>query len=52
MDMRKLKKGVIEALDDIKAHDIEAYDVRHLTPMFDQVVIASADSTRSSLRSR
>ncbi|HXC40643.1 MAG TPA: ribosome silencing factor [Burkholderiales bacterium] len=34
------------ALEDIKAHDILAFDVTHLTALFDRVVIASADSGR------
>ena len=48
MDIRKLNKAVIAALEDIKARDIEAYDVRHLTSLFDRVVIATADSVRQS----
>lgn len=42
----KLQKTVMGALDDIKARDIEVYDVRHLTSLFDRVIIASADSGR------
>jgi ribosome-associated protein len=42
------KKLVIEALEDIKAHDIQAIDVRKLTPMFDWIVVASADSARQT----
>lgn len=42
----KLQKAVVTALEDIKAHDIEIFDVRHLTSLFDKVVIASADSGR------
>ena len=42
------KKVVIEALEDIKAHDIQAIDVRRLTPIFDWVVVASADSARQT----
>jgi len=48
MDIRKLQKAVVAALEDIKARDIEVYDVRHLTSMFDRVVIASADSMRQT----
>ena len=44
----KLQKAIIDALEDIKAHDIEVYDVRHLTSIFDRVVIASADSVRQT----
>ena len=48
MDIRKLQKAVVAALEDIKARDIEVYDVRHLTSLFDRVVIASADSVRQT----
>ena len=42
------KKLVISALEDIKARDIQAIDVRRLTSMFDWIVIASADSARQT----
>ncbi len=42
------KKVVIAALEDIKAHDIQAIDVRKLTAMFDWIVVASADSARQT----
>jgi ribosome-associated protein len=48
MDIRKLQKAVITALEDIKARDIEVYDVKHLTSLFDRVVIASGDSARQT----
>ena len=48
MDIRKLQKAVVTALEDIKARDIEAYDVKHLTSLFDRVVIASAESARQT----
>jgi len=46
MDIRKLQKTVVAALEDIKARDIEVLDVSHVTSLFDRVVIASADSGR------
>jgi ribosome-associated protein len=48
MDIRKLQKAVITALQDIKAVDIKACDVKHLTSMFDRVVIATANSARQA----
>ena len=45
-ELRKLQKAAVEALEDIKAREIEIFDVAHLTSMFDRVVIASADSAR------
>ena len=42
------KKLVIGALEDIKARDIQAIDVRRITSMFDWIVIASAESARQT----
>ncbi|HEX7466357.1 MAG TPA: ribosome silencing factor [Usitatibacter sp.] len=42
------KKLVIAALEDIKAHDIQAIDVRRVTAMFDWIVVASAESARQT----
>jgi ribosome-associated protein len=46
IDIKKLQKAAVAALEDVKARDIEVFDVTHLTSMFDRVVIASADSAR------
>ena len=46
IEIRKLQKAATAALEDIKARDIEVFDVAHLTTMFDRVIIASADSAR------
>jgi ribosome-associated protein len=42
------KKLVVSALEDIKARDILAIDVRKITSMFDWIVIASAESARQT----
>jgi ribosome-associated protein len=42
------KKLVVAALEDIKARDILAIDVRKITSMFDWIVVASADSARQT----
>ena len=42
------KRLVIEALDDIKARDIQAIDVRKVTSIFDWIIVASADSARQT----
>ena len=42
------KNLVITALEDIKAHDIQAIDVRKLTALFDWIIVASADSGRQT----
>lgn len=42
------KRLVISALEDIKARDIVAIDVRKVTPIFDWIIVASADSARQT----
>lgn len=42
------KKLVISALEDIKARDILAIDVRKVTSIFDWIVVASAESARQT----
>lgn len=44
--LRKLQKAAVAALEDIKARDIEVFDVTHLTSLFDRLIIASAGSAR------
>lgn len=46
MDLRKLQKIVINALEDIKGRDIQVIDTTELTPLFDRIVIATGDSNR------
>lgn len=36
----------VHALEDIKGKDITVLDVRHLTSLFDTIIIACGDSTR------
>ncbi|MDX5445436.1 MAG: ribosome silencing factor [Zoogloeaceae bacterium] len=48
MDLKTLEKTVIDALEDIKARDIEVIDTSRLTPLFDRVIVASADSNRQT----
>ncbi|MFT4171614.1 MAG: ribosome silencing factor [Rhodocyclaceae bacterium] len=48
MDIRKLQKLVVDALEDIKARDIEVLNTTRLTSLFDRVVIASGDSNRQT----
>ena len=48
MDTPTLEKIVINALEDIKARDIEVIDTSTHTPLFDRIVIASAESGRQT----
>jgi ribosome-associated protein len=48
MDIRKLQRTVVDALDDIKAQDIKVYNTTELTSLFDRVIIASGTSNRQT----
>tara|TARA_R110002049_G_scaffold17416_14_gene67810 strand:- start:436 stop:792 length:357 start_codon:yes stop_codon:yes gene_type:complete len=48
MKLEALEKTVVDALEDIKARDIEIIDTAKLTPLFDRVIVASADSNRQT----
>ncbi|MBA4743186.1 MAG: ribosome silencing factor [Azoarcus sp.] len=48
MNIEALEKTVVDALEDIKARDIEIIDTAKLTPLFDRVIVASADSNRQT----
>jgi ribosome-associated protein len=45
---KKLTAVVIDALEDIKARDINLINVSKLTSVFDYIAVASADSTRQT----
>jgi ribosome-associated protein len=46
MDIRKLQKLAVDALEDIKAKDIEVINTTKLTSLFDRIIVASGDSNR------
>ena len=46
MDIRKLQKLAVSALEDIKAKDIEVINTAKVSAMFDRVIIATGDSNR------
>ncbi|MBL8462239.1 MAG: RsfS/YbeB/iojap family protein, partial [Thauera sp.] len=48
MDTPTLEKIVVAALEDIKARDIEVIDTSKHTPLFDRIVVASAESGRQT----
>lgn len=48
MDIRKLQRAVIDALEDVKAQDIKVFNTTELTSLFDRVVIATASSNRQT----
>ena len=48
MDLRKLQRIVIDALEDIKGQDIRVYDTTSVTDLFDRVVMVSGTSNRQT----
>lgn len=48
MDIRKQQRAVVDALEDVKAQDIQVYNTEALTGLFDRVVIATATSNRQT----
>ena len=46
MDVRKLQKIAVAALEDIKGEDIEVINTTKLTSLFDHIVVASGNSNR------
>ncbi|MBN4665887.1 ribosome silencing factor [Pandoraea nosoerga] len=48
MDIRKLQRLIVDALEDVKAQDIKVFNTSHLTALFDRVIIASGTSNRQT----
>jgi len=48
MDIRKLQRVIVDALEDVKAQDIKVFNTSHLTELFDRTVIASGTSNRQT----
>jgi ribosome-associated protein len=46
MELKKLEKIIVSALEDIKGRDIQVINTTKLTSLFDRIVIASGDSNR------
>ncbi|WP_233829061.1 ribosome silencing factor [Paraburkholderia sp. ZP32-5] len=48
MDIRKLQRVIVDALEDVKAQDIKVFNTTHLTSLFDRVIVASGTSNRQT----
>jgi ribosome-associated protein len=48
MELRKLQRTVIDALEDVKAVDIRVFDTSKLTDLFDRVIITTGNSNRQT----
>lgn len=46
MDVRKLQKIAVAALEDIKGEDIEVINTTKLTSLFDRIIVATGSSNR------
>lgn len=48
MNIRKLQRVIVNALEDAKGQDIKVFNTSHLTELFDRVIIASGTSNRQT----
>jgi len=48
MDLRKLQRVVIDALEDVKGQDIRVFNTIGQTDLFDRVVVVSGTSNRQT----
>ena len=48
MDLRKLQRLVVDALEDVKGQDIRVFNTTGLTDLFDRVVLVSGTSNRQT----
>lgn len=48
MDIRKLQRTIVDALEDVKAHQIAVFNTEALSPLFERIVIASGTSNRQT----
>jgi ribosome-associated protein len=47
-DVTKLQRAIVDALEDVKAQDIQVFDTEHLSALFERVVVASGTSNRQT----
>ena len=52
MTITRLQRTVVDALEDIKAQDIQVFNTTGLSDLFDRVIVASATSTLYGFRLR
>ena len=48
MDIRKLQRCIVDALEDVKGQNIVVFDTEHLSALFERVIIASGTSNRQT----
>jgi ribosome-associated protein len=47
-DVTKLQRAIVDALENVKAQDIQVFDTEHLSSLFERVVVASGTSNRQT----
>lgn len=47
-NIQKLQRILVDALEDVKAKDIQVFNTEHLTPLFERVIVATATSNRQT----
>jgi ribosome-associated protein len=47
-DVQKLQRVIVDALEDVKAQDIQVFNTEHLSPLFERVIMASGMSNRQT----
>lgn len=47
-DVQKLQRVIVDALEDVKAQDIQVFNTEALSPLFERVIIASGTSNRQT----
>lgn len=47
-DIQKLQRAIVDALEDVKAQEIQVFDTEHLSSLFERVIIASGTSNRQT----
>jgi ribosome-associated protein len=48
MDLRKLQRVVVDALEDVKGQDIKVFNTEALTDLFERVIVVSGTSNRQT----
>ncbi len=48
MDIRKLQRAIVDALEDVKAQDIVVFNTEELSALFERVIVASGTSNRQT----
>jgi ribosome-associated protein len=47
-DIQKIQRAIVDALEDVKAQEIQVFDTEHLSSLFERVIIASGTSNRQT----